>query len=610
VDLRLTANAPAAAERDAVDAVLGPPSAAWEGAARGSDGHSARSGHAARSQRHLLVPVLHELQGRIGWISEPALGYVCRRLTIPPAEAYGVASFYALFALEPRPPRVAHVCTDIACLCRGGAQLVEELERTLGAAGQASPDGTALWLESPCLGLCEQAPAALVTISGEHASEHAIGSARAATVVAALQGSGPEPNAAPRVGGDLRLLRRIGRVDPESIDSYRSAGGYAALRRALELGPAGVIREVTESQLLGRGGAAFPTGRKWDAVARNPVRPHYLVCNADESEPGTFKDRIVIEDDPFALIEALTIAGYATGSEHAYVYLRGEYPLAWQRLAGAIEQAHTRGLLGDDVMGSGLSFDVELRKGAGAYICGEETALFNSIEGYRGEPRNKPPFPVDVGLFAKPTVVNNVETLINVLDIVLGGGESFARVGTAESTGTRLLCLSGCVERPGLYEAPFGLTLGQAIELAGGVAGGRELQAVLLGGAAGGFVAPNMLDLELSFEATRAAGATLGSGVVMLFDDTVDLVPVLLRIAAFFRDESCGQCVPCRVGTVRQQEALLRLAANRPRGSVREELALLAEIAQAMRDASICGLGQTAASAVESAIRELAVFSA
>jgi len=554
--------------------------------------------------------VLHELQGRIGWISEPALGYVCRRLTIPPAEAYGVASFYALFALEPRPARVAHVCTDIACMCRGGAQLVEQLERTVGPAGQASPDGTTLWLESPCLGLCEQAPAALVTISGEAARDHAIGSASADDVVAALAGATPAPYAPARVegAGALRLLRRIGRVDPTSIDSYRNAGGYAALRRALELGPAGVIREVTESKLMGRGGAAFPTGRKWDAVARNPVRPHYLVCNADESEPGTFKDRIVIEDDPFALLEALTIAAYATGSEQGYIYLRGEYPLAWQRLTNAIEHAYARGLLGDDVMGAGFRFDIELRKGAGAYICGEETALFNSIEGYRGEPRNKPPFPVDVGLFAKPTVVNNVESLINVLDIVLEGGESFARIGTEESTGTRLLCLSGCVERPGLYEAPFGITLGRAIELAGGVSAGRELKAVLLGGAAGGFVGPDMLDLELSFEATRAAGATLGSGVVMLFDDTVDLVPVLLRIAAFFRDESCGQCVPCRVGTVRQQEALLRLASDRPRGSTRDELALLAEIAQAMRDASICGLGQTAASAIESAITKLAVF--
>jgi NADH-quinone oxidoreductase subunit F len=611
VDLRLTASEPSAVERATVDLVLGPPVSAWEGAARGSDGHSARSGHAARSQRHLLLPVLHELQGSVGWISAPALGYVCRRLTIPPAEAYGVASFYALFALEPRPPRVVHVCTDIACMCRGSAELVEELERTVGPAGQASPDGTAVWLESPCLGLCEQAPTALLTIAGDDASDHAFGAASAQTIAAALAGSTPQQYAAGPVepiGGELRLLRRIGHVDPTSIDSYRNAGGYAALRRALELGPAGVIREVTEAKLMGRGGAAFPTGRKWDAVARNPVQPHYLVCNADESEPGTFKDRIVIENDPFALIEALTVAGYAIGCEHAYVYVRGEYPLAWQRLTNAIEQAHAHDLLGEDVLGSGLKFHVELRKGAGAYICGEETALFNSIEGFRGEPRNKPPFPVDVGLFGKPTVVNNVESLINVLDIVLGGGEAFARIGTEQSTGTRLLCLSGCVERPGLYEAPFGITLRQVIDNAGGVAGGRALKAVLLGGAAGGFVGPDKLDVELSFEGTRAAGATLGSGVVMLFDDTVDLVPVLLRIAAFFRDESCGQCVPCRVGTVRQQEALLRLASDRPRGGVDDELALIAEIAQAMRDASICGLGQTAASAVESAIRELAVF--
>jgi NADH-quinone oxidoreductase subunit F len=261
-------------------------------------------------------------------------------------------------------------------------------------------------------------------------------------------------------------------------------------------------------------------------------------------------------------------------------------------------------------MGSGVRFDVEIRKGAGAYICGEETALFNSIEGFRGEPRNKPPFPVDVGLFSKPTVVNNVESLINVLDIVVEGGAAFARIGTEQSTGTRLLCLSGSVARPGLYEVPFGVTLRSVLDMAGGVPAGKALKAVLLGGAAGGFVGPDKLDLELSFEATRAAGATLGSGVVMAFDESADLVAVLLRIAAFFRDESCGQCVPCRVGTVRQQEALLRLASQRPRGGVEQELALIGEIAQAMRDASICGLGQTAANAIESAIREMHVFAA
>jgi NADH-quinone oxidoreductase subunit F len=431
-------------------------------------------------------------------------------------------------------------------------------------------------------------------------------------VAAALAGRLPErmtPEPVAQQGSpDVRLMRRFGIVDPESLDSYRSHGGYEALRRAFALGPAGVIREVSDSRLLGRGGAAFPTGRKWEAVARQPVRPHYLICNADESEPGTFKDRIVFEQDPFSVIEAMTIAAFATGCEHGYVYLRGEYPLAWERLVNAVTLARRHGFLGEDVMGQGMRFDIELRKGAGAYICGEETALFNSIEGLRGEPRNKPPFPVDSGLFGKPTVINNVETLVNVLDIVLEGGRAFAQRGTEGSTGMRLFCLSGCVERPGLYEVPFGTTLRTLLEMAGGVREGHELKSILLGGAAGAFVPPEMLDLELSFEATREAGVTLGSGVVMVFDETVPLAPVLLRIAAFFRDESCGQCVPCRVGTVRQQEALLRLVNDRPRGSIEDELALLDEIARGMRDASICGLGQTAANAIESALRGLRPF--
>jgi NADH-quinone oxidoreductase subunit F len=271
-------------------------------------------------------------------------------------------------------------------------------------------------------------------------------------------------------------------------------------------------------------------------------------------------------------------------------------------MAHAIASARAAGLLGADVMGRGVAFDIEMRRGAGAYICGEETALFNSIEGKRGEPRNKPPFPVQAGLFGKPTVVNNVETLANVPLIVLGGGDAFARIGTDGSTGPKLFCLSGNVTRPGLYEVPFGATLGELLALAGGVPQGRSLQTILLGGAAGTFVGADRLDMPLTFEGTRAAGASLGSGVVLVFDDTVDLPGVLRRIAAFFRDESCGQCVPCRVGTVRQEELLARLIEGRPRGSRAEELHLFDEIAQAMRDASICGLGQTAAAAIGSAL--------
>jgi NADH-quinone oxidoreductase subunit F len=272
-------------------------------------------------------------------------------------------------------------------------------------------------------------------------------------------------------------------------------------------------------------------------------------------------------------------------------------------MANALEAACAAGCLGDDILGSGFSFDIEVRRGAGAYVCGEETALLNSIEGRRGEPRNKPPFPFEVGLFGQPTAVNNIETLVNIPSIVADGGAAYAAIGTEGSAGPKLFCLSGAVERPGVYEVEFGATLGNLLDLAGGVAGGRALKAVLLGGGAGAVVGPDALDVPLTVVATRAAGATLGSGVILVYDETADLVGALLRIAAFFRDESCGQCVPCRIGTVRQEELLARLAAGRPIASPADELALLADLGRGMRDASICGLGQTASAAIESAVQ-------
>jgi NADH-quinone oxidoreductase subunit F len=591
VDLHLIPGAKASdAERDAIDAAI-----------------------AARPPaRHLLLPALHAAQSRMGYISEGALNHICGRLDVPPADAYGVASFYAMFALSPRAPRVVHVCDDIACRANGAEATCQALESQLGTPGQSAAGGAITWVRSPCLGLCEHAPAALVQTAGDAPMDYDVAPATLDGILAVMtqpdiQPPGRVPSAPqtrePRAPG-LRLLRRIGVADPESLDEYRAHGGYTALRRALSMGPEAVLREVTDSKLVGRGGAAFPTGRKWEAVARSPVRPHYLVCNADESEPGTFKDRVLMEEDPFALVEAMTIAGVATGCEWGFLYIRGEYPLATARLRSAIAQARKRGLLGDDVMGEGVRFDIELRRGAGAYICGEETALFNSIEGLRGEPRNKPPFPVQSGLFHKPTVVNNVETLVNVLDVIMGGGPAYAKTGTSASAGTKLFCVSGCSARPGLYEAPFGITLRELIDLAGGVRDGRPLRAVLLGGAAGVFVTPQELDMPLTFEGTRAANATLGSGVIMLFDDTIDLGDTLLRIATFFRDESCGQCVPCRIGTIRQEEALHRLVAAKGQAGIDAEVALINEVAQVMRDASICGLGQTAASAVQSALRK------
>jgi NADH-quinone oxidoreductase subunit F len=523
-DLKLLDAEPTQAEREAIDLVVGSPEPFSDRVSR------------SHPRRHLLLPALRAAQRRIGWVTPGALGYASRRLEVPPADAYGVATFYALISLEERPAEVLHVCTDLSC----------------ALAGATVPPGAH---PSPCLGLCERAPAAMRTVAGPEPREEQI----PATSPPLPQTSG------------LKLLRRIAEgVDPETAPEFR------ALERARELGPERVIELVKASPLLGRGGAAFPTGIKWEAVARQPARPHYLVCNADESEPGTFKDRVLMEQDPFALVESMAIAMYATGCEKGFVYIRAEYPLAHERVQHAL-----------DVSG----FDIELRVGAGAYVCGEETALFQSIEGYRGEPRNKPPFPVEVGLFGQPTVVNNVETLVNVPHIVLGD----------DPRDTRLFCVSGNVARPGLYELELGTPLRELLELAGA----EPPKAVLLGGAAGSFVRPDQLDVPLSFEGARAAGVTLGSGVVIVYGEQADLVAAVLRIAEFFRDESCGQCVPCRVGTVRQEEALHRLASGKTTG---DEIAVLADLTQVMRDASICGLGQTAANAVDSAIHNLGVL--
>lgn len=602
MDLRFPDAEATPAEVAALDTLLGP-SSVEEGWARETGGF-----HQAQARRHQLLAALHALNDRVGWISPGGLGELCRRLDVPPAEAYGVASFYALFPMRPQPPRVVHVCTDLACQ-RVAKPVVDALTTELGEPGES--EGTVTWLHSPCLGLCDRGPAVLVTEAGDPV-QHAVMAPAAIPLVirAAYEGPGVlPPEAPPEVAvpqaGDpsLVLLRRIGRVDPLSLDDYRADGGYEALRQAIAIGPSGVIREVLDAKLVGRGGAAFPAGRKWDAVAKQPVRTRYVVANADESEPGTFKDRVLMEGDPFALVEAMTIAAYATGCEQGYIYLRGEYPRAMHHLRAAIETARLRGLLGTDVMGAGFSFDIEIVRGAGAYICGEETAIFNSIEGYRGEPRNKPPFPVEVGLFGKPTVVNNVETLLNVLPILAHGGPAYAEIGSAGSTGTKLFCISGAVGIPGVYEVPFGATLGEVLTLAGGVTG--NLRAVLLGGAAGGFVRPDELDLVLTLEAARAAGTTLGSGVIMVLDDTVDMAAFLRRIAGFFREESCGQCVPCRVGTVRQEEAIVRLTT----GGSPDDVKLLRDVGQVMRDASICGLGQTAWNAIESAIDRLGVLS-
>ena len=504
---------------------------------------------------------------------------------------------------------MVHVCDDVACRCAGSEALIAQVKERFGPE-DTDVDG-ASWLRSPCLGQCDRAPAALLTEAGDAPLERELTLVDAGAVVEILNGGTPPepPSTTPPQQGDpsLRLLRRVGPVDPESLDDYRAHGGYDALRRAIELGPEGVIREVMDSGIVGRGGAAFPMGRKWDAVARQPRRPHYLICNADESEPGTFKDRVLMEGDPFAVVESMTIAAYATGCEQGYLYVRGEYPLARDRIIHAVELARERGFLGPDILGQGFSFDIEVRKGAGAYICGEETAVFGSIEGYRGEPRNKPPFPVVEGLFRHPTVVNNVETLVNVLPIVLEGGPAFAQIGTEKSTGPQaLLRLGRRRARPGPTRCR---SERRCATCSTWPAGSRATCSACCWAAPPAASSPPTISTCASRSRTRASSAPPWGRASCLRSTTRwTLGRLLMVIAAFMRDESCGQCVPCRVGTVRQEEAVARLLSGQTRGSAQDEIALIREIGQAMRDASICGLGQTASSAIESAIERLGAF--
>ena len=566
------------------------------------------------SRRTLLLPVLHALRDEVGYISEGAVQEISEQLEVPRADIYGVASFYALLPTEQQPASTVHVCVDMACRFAGGEQLLEEVRSEVDAAEVAVH-------ESPCLGQCENAPAVYMEKTGE--SRSSITEAISQKVIESLNTASPQTGAessgtstamggqasydspAEKAGaegsgtstlraysiGEPLLLRRIINATPPTLEGY---GDFLALRAALENGREWVLENIEASQLRGRGGAAFPAAIKWRAVGEAQESVRYVVANADESEPGTFKDRLLMESDPFAIIEAMAIAGYATGAQKGYIYVRDEYPLACARIEQACREAQAAGLLGENPGSGDFSFHIELRRGAGAYICGEETALFNSIEGYRGEPRNKPPFPTESGLFGKPTLVNNVETFANIPLILNEGAQAFAQIGTEQSRGTRLFCVSGGCERPGTYEAPLGTSLSDLLEAAGATDSAR----VLLGGAAGAFAPQDYQNIPLSFEHTTAASLTLGSGAVIVIDTKADMGDLLGRITDFFADESCGQCVPCRVGTVRQQESVARIRSN---GHNPDELALLDDLDAVMTDASICGLGQTAASALRSA---------
>ena len=532
-----------------------------------------------------LLPALHAAQRLYGWISEPVATQISKSLRVPLVEVHGVIEFYSLFYNEPIGKRVIRVCTDQACALKGADSVLHHLCSHYGLEpGQTTRD-LALTIEaSPCLGLCEQAPAALVDQEAE-------------TNIDLEKDSYELGRPKSIVGGSIRLLTANCGNGRTPLARY---GNYPSLARALRMRPEQVVEEIKASGLVGRGGAAFPTGIKWEGAAKAPGTEKYVICNADESEPGTFKDRILLLDDPHRTIEGLAIAAYAIGAGQGYIYVRGEYPYILPVLETALKEAREANLLGENIMGSSFFFDIELRVGAGAYICGEETALFESIEGKRGFPRVKPPFPTTHGLFGKPTVINNVETLCNVPLIISQGSAEYRKIGTEKSAGPKLFCVSGDVAKPGLYETPFGVTLRELLDMAGGVAHGKKLQSVLFGGAAGDFATSDQLDVKMTFEDLRAVGLPLGSGVVMVFDEKRDMRDVLKRLGHFFAHESCGKCYPCQMGTQRQTEILDRIA----QGKVLEgDLIRLQDVGWTMTDASLCGLGQTAASAVLSAIK-------
>ncbi|MCK4913698.1 MAG: NADH-quinone oxidoreductase subunit NuoF [Planctomycetes bacterium] len=383
-----------------------------------------------------------------------------------------------------------------------------------------------------------------------------------------------------------------------SIASYISEGGYEALKIALKKTPEDILSELKKSKLVGRGGAAFPTGMKWEFARNSKETPKYVVCNADEGEPGTFKDRLILENDPHMLIEAMAIAGFTVGASQGFIYIRGEYFKAYDVLTAAIEDAVKNNCLGNNILGSDFSFNISLYRGAGAYVCGEETALLDSLEGKKGQSRVKPPFPTFVGYQNKPTVLNNVETLSNVPQIILNGGDWYSKIGSADCPGTKLYCLSGDVKKPGVYELPTGITLKELIDTYGGGVDGK-LKAVLPGGVSSSFLAADQLDVKMDYPSLQKAGSMLGSAAVMVVNDTHCMVDLAKRCTEFFDYESCGKCTPCREGTKRAREIFINMSQAAGEAT---DIALLKELQDVMYDTSRCGLGQAAMNAAGSAM--------
>ncbi len=493
-----------------------------------------------------------------------------------------------------------YCCTAAGCVSSGSEGLKKAIAGEIKAKGL---EGKVEVCGTGCMGLCSRGP--LVRTSKD---DTLYGDVQLSDVPALVG----EPEAIAHLKIDTQapfflkqtkvVLGNSGYVDPEKITDYIAAGGYQAMAKATtELGPQGVIEEIKKSGLRGRGGAGYPTGLKWELVARQPAGVKYVVCNADEGDPGAFMDRSVLEGDPHRVLEGMAIAAYAVGAQQGYIYVRGEYGLAIQRLQTAIKQAERERLLGNRILDDGFQFRIDLRIGAGAFVCGEETALLASIEGHRGQPRPRPPYPPQAGLWGRPTLINNVETFANIPPIVAQGGDWFASMGTATSKGTKVFALAGKICNTGLIEVPMGTPLRSILfEIGGGIPGGAEFKAAQTGGPSGGCIPTEFLDTPVDYESLAKIGSIMGSGGLIVMDSTSCMVDVARFFMEFCKDESCGKCIPCRAGTVQMHDILDRMT----RGEcTMRDIDLLEELGTLLTETSLCGLGQTAANPVISTLK-------
>ncbi|MFP6658350.1 MAG: NADH-quinone oxidoreductase subunit NuoF, partial [Pirellulales bacterium] len=527
--------------------------------------------------RAAMLPILWLIQENLGYVSLEAEAWVGRILGVARTQVREAVTFYNMFHTKPVGRRELRVCTSLPCLLRGADDLMDQIKEGLKVSpGETTPGEEVTLTEVECLCACEMSPMAQLDerFVGPLEGKNVDSIIRDALTEPGRPDLTPEPE--PYICSDGPVLSfRFKNPDGTWLEDYVADDGYVAAEKVLtSMTPQEVIDDVSGANLCGLGGAGFPAGRKWSFVPKETDKPKFLVVNADEGEPGTFKDRYIMERDPHALLEGMIIAAYAIGSHKAYVYIRGEYFQSAKRLQRAVDEAYRHGWLGNNIQGTGFDLDVVIHRGAGAYICGEETALLTSLEGGKGFPRLKPPFPAVSGLFGCPTIVNNVETLACVPFIFRNGAEHFAGIGTAKQGGTRLFCVSGHVARPGVYEEPVGVTLRELIEKAGGVRDGNELKAVIPGGISAKILTADEIDVAMDFDSLSAAGSMAGSGGIIVMDETTCMVEALGSAAKFFAEESCGQCSPCREGTGWVHRILDRILEGK--GSLRDLDELLA----------------------------------